>query len=80
MRDCVMGEPFTIGIDCLDYPPPPKRKVKVWREMIRAKIKVAPILVRQKPDLPGRWTVHSGAVAVEAAKLEGRSDIVCVLV
>jgi hypothetical protein len=42
-------------------------KVKVWREMIRAKIKVAPIMVRPKPDLPGRWTVHSGAVAVEAA-------------
>jgi|HubBroStandDraft_2_1064218.scaffolds.fasta_scaffold399359_2 hypothetical protein len=75
-----MGEPFTIGIDCLDYPPPPERKVKVWREMIRAKIKVAPIMVRQKPDLPGRWTVHSGAVAVEAAKLEGIKTVEAVAV
>jgi len=48
--------------------------------MIRAKIKVPPIKVRAKADTPGRWTIFSSAVAVEAAKREGRRKIACVVV
>jgi hypothetical protein len=33
-----------------------------------------------KSDLPGRWGVHSGAVAVEAEKLEGIKTVEAVAV
>jgi hypothetical protein len=46
--------------------------------MIRAKIDVPPIKVCPKPNLSGRWSVFSGALAVEAAKLEGATTIECV--
>jgi len=75
------GRPFTADISCLDFTPTgAERQIEIWRDMIRAKITVPPIKVCAKPNLPGRWSVLSGAVAVEAAKLEGLSDILCVLV
>ena len=45
--------------------------------LIHAGIEIAPIKVRPKPNLPGRWTVFSGTPAVEAAKLEGMTAIAC---
>jgi hypothetical protein len=50
-------------------------KVAIWPEMIRRKIKVPPTKVRPKSNVPGPGIVFSGAVAVEAARREGYSNI-----
>lgn len=70
------GKPFIADISCLDFTPTgAKRQVNLWREMIVAGIKVPPIKVRPKTDMPGRYSIFSGAVAVEAALLEGFTSI-----
>jgi hypothetical protein len=76
----VSDKSFLVEIKHLQYSRVIERRVKIWREMIRAKIKVPPIKVRPKPDMPGRWIVFSGEVAVEAARREGYSNIECISV
>jgi hypothetical protein len=81
MSECLSlkGKTFTVAIDALDFEPTgAERKIKLWREMIRAGIKVPPIKVRPNPDTPGRWIVFSGEVAVEAARKEGYPSIECI--
>ncbi len=48
--------------------------------MIRAKIDVPPIKVREKLNTLGHYVVFSGAPAVEAARLEGMTAITCELI
>jgi hypothetical protein len=67
-----MNATFVVELPALDYPPPIERRVKLWRDMIRAKVAIAPIKVRKSARLPpDKWRVVSGAEAVEAAKREG---------
>jgi hypothetical protein len=75
-----MSKSFVVEIEYLEYSRVIERRIKTWREMIRAKINVPPIKIRPKPNMPGYWIVFSGEVAVEAARREGYSSIECITV
>lgn len=75
----MLKEPFLINIrNLVREGGVRERFVNFWRETIRADRNIAPIKVRKSPRYrPEQWLIVSGAEAVEAARREGLSEIIC---